>query len=69
MPFAPGGNGSVHRKHAEERAGSFMEKLANSAPDNAQSDFDGVPENRMEAGCHARILVQIEGMRLTLILP
>jgi hypothetical protein len=46
-----------------------MEKLANSAPDNAQSDFDGVPENRMEAGCHARILVQIEGMRLTLILP
>jgi hypothetical protein len=37
-----------------------MEKLANSAPDNAQSDFDGVPENRMEAGCHARILVQIE---------
>lgn len=59
MPFAPGGYGSVHGEHAEERARSLMKKLANGAPDSAQRDFDGVPEERVEAGGHARILVQI----------
>jgi hypothetical protein len=60
MPFAPGGDCPVYGEHAEECAGSFMEKLANGAPDNTQRDFDGVPQDWIEAGRHARILVQIE---------
>jgi hypothetical protein len=35
-----------------------MEKLSDGSPDGAQRDFDGVPQDWVEAGRHATILVQ-----------
>ena len=39
-----------------------MKELAGGAPDGPQCDFNGVPQNLVEAGGHSSILVQIEGM-------
>jgi hypothetical protein len=58
VPLAPGGHGSINRKHGEERAGGLMEKLPKRAPHHSQCDFYGIPQHRIEAGWHARILVQ-----------
>ena len=62
VPFAPRGDCSINREHAEERARRFMKELADGAPDGAQRDFDRVPQNWVEAGRHARILIQFEGL-------
>jgi hypothetical protein len=62
VPLAPGGHGSINRKHGEERTSGLMEKLPNRAPHDAQCDFYGIPQHGIEAGRHLRILVQNQRM-------
>jgi hypothetical protein len=62
VPFAPRGHGSVNREHGEECTSGLMEKLPKRAPHHSQRDFYGIPQHRIEAGWHLRILVQNQRM-------
>lgn len=59
VPQSPGDTRKVEGEERENRAGGFVKKLACSAPHDAQRDFRGVPQRRIEACRHSTILVHI----------
>src|SRR6202020_2763275 len=56
LPFAPDHKGTVGGKDQKQRAGKFVEQLADDAPPDTQRDHERTPERRKQASGHGSIL-------------
>src|SRR5215831_6444523 len=61
FPLAPSGDAAVNGKNRKQRADGLVKNLPRDAPDDAQSNEDGLPKRGQQFRRHARILTPFFG--------